>query len=128
MDPSSKRFFDSICPNLPVLHGADQDIFAELAANLTSQTVSTSAFSAEKIAGMIVGSQHLRRLAIKHGDEINSIMSLYKLVNYTASNLVTGTVIYIPNFNIRGLNNLNRHYKTCKGLKNNERQTSKEEN
>ena len=75
MDPRGKKFFDSVCPDLPVLHGADQDIFAELAANLTSQTVGTSAFSAEKIASMIVGSQHLRRIAIKHSDDINSILN-----------------------------------------------------
>ncbi len=75
MDPCGKKIFDSVCPDLPVLHGADQDICAELAANLTSQTVGTSAFSAEKIASMIVGSQHLRRIAIKHSDDINSILN-----------------------------------------------------
>ena len=75
MDPHGKKFFDSVCPNLPVLHRGDRNIFAELATNLTSQTVGTSAFSAEKIASMIVGSQHLRRIAIKHSDEINSILS-----------------------------------------------------
>ena len=75
MDPHSKRFFDSVCPDLPVLQRADQDICAELATNLTGQTVGTSAFSAEKIASMIVGSQHLRRLALKHSDDINSILN-----------------------------------------------------
>ena len=40
-----------------------------------SQTVGTTAFSAEKIARMIVGSQHLRRLALKHSDDVNSILN-----------------------------------------------------
>ena len=75
MDPRGKRFFDSVCPDLPVLQEADQDICAELAVNLTNQTVGTSAFSAEKIASMIVGSQHLRRIAMKHSDDINSILN-----------------------------------------------------
>ena len=75
MDLRGERFFDSVCPDLPVLHVADQDICAELAAILTSQTVGTSAFSAEKIASMIVGSQHLRRIAIKHSNDINSILN-----------------------------------------------------
>ena len=75
MEPRGKRFFDSVCPDLPVLHVADQDICAELAANLSSQTVGTSAFSAEKIASMIVGSQHLRRIALNHSDDINRILN-----------------------------------------------------
>lgn len=75
MDSRGERFFDSVCPDMPILHGADQDIYAELAANLTSQTVGTPAFSAEKIASMIVGSQHLRRIALKHSDDINSILN-----------------------------------------------------
>ena len=75
MDPHGKKFFDAVCPGLPVLREADQNICAELAANMTSQKVGTSAFSAEKIASMIVGSQHLRRLALKHNDDINSILN-----------------------------------------------------
>ena len=75
MDPRGKRFFDPVCPDLPVLQRVDQDICAELAAHLTSLTVGTSAFSAEKIASMIVGSHHLRRLALKHSDDINNILN-----------------------------------------------------
>ena len=75
MDPRRKRFFDPVCPDLPILREADQNICAELAANLTSQKVGTSAFSAERIASMIVGSQHLRRIALKHSDDINSILN-----------------------------------------------------
>ena len=75
MDSRGKRFFDSVCPNLPVLQDEDQDICAELSTNLASQTVGTSAFSAEKVTSMIVGSQHLRRLAMKYSDDINSILN-----------------------------------------------------
>ena len=77
MNPRGKRFFDTVCPDLPVLKEMNQDICAELAANLTNQTVGTSAFSAEKIASMIVGSQHLRRIALKHSDDINTILDGY---------------------------------------------------
>ena len=77
MDRRGKRFFDAVCPALPVLREMNQDICAELAANLTNQTVGTSTFSAEKIASMIVGSQHLRRIALKHSDDINSILNGY---------------------------------------------------
>ena len=75
MDSRGKRFFDSVCPDFPVLQEADQDICAEVAVNLTSKTVGTTAFSAEKIARMIVGSQHLRRLAMTHSGDINSILN-----------------------------------------------------
>ena len=77
MDPRGKRFFDSVCPDLPVLKEINRDICAELAGNLTNQTVGTSTFSAEKIASMIVGSQHLRLIALKHSDDINSILNGY---------------------------------------------------
>ena len=75
MDPHGNRYFDPICPGVPVLHAADQEICAELTAKLTSQSIGTTVFSAQKIASMIVGSQHLRRLAMKYSDDINSILN-----------------------------------------------------
>ena len=75
MEPQSNRYFDQVCPNTPVLNAADQEICTELAAKLASQSIGTTAFSAQKIASMIVGSQHLRRLAVKYSDDINSILN-----------------------------------------------------
>jgi glutamate-ammonia-ligase adenylyltransferase len=75
MEPHGNRYFDPVCPDMPVLHVADQEICAELTAKLTSQSIGTTAFSAQKIASMIVGSQHLRRLAVKYSDDINSILN-----------------------------------------------------
>ena len=74
MHPRDERFFDLVCPDLPVLRRVDQDICAEIADNLTRKTVGTSKFSAEKIASMIVNSQHLRRIALKHSYDINGIL------------------------------------------------------
>ena len=65
MEPHGNSYFDTVCPDMPVLHTADQEICAELSAKLTSQSIGTTAFSAQKIATMIVGSQHLRRLAVR---------------------------------------------------------------
>ena len=75
MEPHGNRYFDPVCPGTPVLHAADQEICAELATKLTSRSIGTIAFSAQKIASMIVGSQHLRRLAVKYSDDINSILN-----------------------------------------------------
>ena len=77
MEPLGNRYFDPICPDIPVLHATDQEICAELTAKLTSQSIGTNAFSAQKIASMIVGSQHLRRLAVKYSDDINSILNCH---------------------------------------------------
>ena len=74
MDPHRKRYFDPVCPKLPILHADDQEICAELVANLTNQSVGTTVFSTEAIASMIAGSQHLRRIAVKHSGDINSIL------------------------------------------------------
>ena len=75
MEPPGNKYFDPVCPDMPVLHAADQEICAELTAKLTSQSIGTAAFSAQKIASMIVGSQHLRRLAVQYIDDINSILN-----------------------------------------------------
>ena len=49
MDPRGKKFFDSVCPDFPVLLEADQDVCAEVAVNLTSKTVGTTAFALKKL-------------------------------------------------------------------------------
>ena len=75
MSARGKRYFDSICPDMPVLHRNDHQICAELAARLTHQTIGNPPFGAETIASMIAGSQHLRRLALKHSKDIRSILN-----------------------------------------------------
>ena len=75
MEPHGNRYFDPVAQTCQVLHVADQEICAELAAKLTSQSIGTTTFSAQKIASMVVGSQHLRRLAVKYSDDINSILN-----------------------------------------------------
>ena len=75
MEPHGYRYFDPVCPEMPILNAADQEICAELTTKLTSQSIGNTAFSAQKIASMIVGSQHLRRLAVKYSDDINSILN-----------------------------------------------------
>ena len=77
MEQHGNRYFDRVCPDMPVLHAADQEICSELKAKLTSQSIGTTTFSAQKIASTIVGSQHLRRLAVKYSDDINSILNCH---------------------------------------------------
>ena len=44
MDTQQNRFFDPVCPALPVLHADDQQISAELADSLASHGVGTADF------------------------------------------------------------------------------------
>ena len=75
MDTRQNRFFDPVCPALPVLHADDQQICAELADSLASHGVGTADFDSTMIASMLIGSQHLRRLALKYHADINDILA-----------------------------------------------------
>ena len=75
MDTRQNRFFDPVCPALPVLHADDQQICAELADSLASHGVGTADFDSTIIASMLIGSQHLRRLALKYHADINDILA-----------------------------------------------------
>ena len=75
MDTRQNRFFDPVCPALPVLHADDQQICAELADSLASHGVGTADFDSTMIASMLIGSQHLRWLALKYHADINDILA-----------------------------------------------------
>ena len=75
MNTRQNRFFDPVCPALPVLHADDQQICAELADSLASHGVGTADFDSKMIASMLIGSQHLRRLALKYHADINDILA-----------------------------------------------------
>jgi len=74
MDTPQQQFFDMICPALPVSHADENGTVTELATLLQNHGVGTGQFDPIQIAGMVVASQHLRRLVLKHHHDINAIL------------------------------------------------------
>ena len=70
-------YFDQICPNLPIIDPADQAVRNDFAKTFTQKwpesTLSQSGYGSDDLAAMLVTSQYLQRLALRHGEDVGSV-------------------------------------------------------
>ena len=66
-------YFDQICPNLPIADPANKAVRDDFAATFTRKlpinTLLQSGYGADDLAAMLVTSQYLQRLALRHGED-----------------------------------------------------------
>ena len=72
-------YFDQICPNLPIADPANQAVRDDFAATFTQKwpenTLFQSGYGADDLAAMLVTSQYLQRLALRHGEDVGPCLN-----------------------------------------------------
>ena len=72
-------YFDQICPNLPFVDPANQVVRDDFATTFTQKwpenTLFQSGYGADDLAAMLVTSQYLQRLALRHGDDVGPCLN-----------------------------------------------------
>jgi glutamate-ammonia-ligase adenylyltransferase len=72
-------YFDQICPNLPIIDPADQAVRNDFAKTFTQKwpesTLSQSGYGPDDLAAMLVTSQYLQRLALRHGEDVGPCLN-----------------------------------------------------
>ena len=72
-------YFDRIYPNLPIADPASQAVRNDFAAAFTQKwpdsTLSQSGYGSDDLAAMLVTSQYLQRLALRHGEDVGPCLN-----------------------------------------------------
>ena len=72
-------YFDQICPNLPIADPANKAVRDDFAATFTKKwpenTLLQSGYGADDLAAMLVTSQYLQRLALRHGEDVGPCLN-----------------------------------------------------
>ena len=72
-------YFDQICPNLPIADPANQVVRDDFATTFKQKwpenTLFQSGYGADDLAAMLVTSQYLQRLALRHGDDVGPCLN-----------------------------------------------------
>ena len=72
-------YFDQICPNLPIADPANKAVRDDFAATFTQKwpenTLLQSGYGADDLAAMLVTSQYLQRLALRHGEDVGPCLN-----------------------------------------------------
>mgnify|MGYP001160838624 FL=1 len=72
-------YFDRIYPNLPITNPANQAVRDDFAATFTQKwpdsTLSQSGYGSDDLAAMLVTSQYLQRLALRHGEDVGPCLN-----------------------------------------------------
>ena len=72
-------YFDQICPNLPIADPANKAVRDDFAATFTKKwpenTLLQSGYGADDLAAMLVTSQYLQRLALRHGEDVSPCLN-----------------------------------------------------
>ena len=72
-------YFDQICPNLPIADPANRAVRDDFAATFVQKwpenTLFQSGYGADDLAAMLVTSQYLQRLALRHGEDVGPCLN-----------------------------------------------------
>ena len=72
-------YFDQICPNLPIADPANRAVRDDFAATFVQKwpenTLFQSGYGADELAAMLVTSQYLQRLALRHGEDVGPCLN-----------------------------------------------------
>ena len=72
-------YFDQICPNLPIADPANKAVRDDFAETFTQKwpenTLLQSGYGGDDLAAMLVTSQYLQRLALRHGEDVGPCLN-----------------------------------------------------